>query len=120
MKQLTVGPATHCRGGTIKFGRYDNGEIAITILAPDGSPEATASVNVEPYGALAAGPGKVWLKGWSENDGIPESLEKAGICQRTGELFTTGGCQAELAEFSDELSKDILVVFPRVLTPVCV
>lgn len=97
---LTVGPAGHCRGGSIQFGYYGNGETAITIMR-NGEREAVATVNLEDYGVTAP-PGHVWLKGWSENRGIPEALEQAGILKLTGETVPAGHATAQLAELSDK------------------
>lgn len=75
------------------------GQTAILIVHPDtGDRLAIATVNLEGLGAKTLEPNFVWLKGWSENEGIPEALENAGILKRTGEVFSTGFVQAELAE----------------------
>lgn len=98
MTDLSIGPAKHFAKGLVEFGEYLNGEIAITIYNIEGERIAVASVNMEGKGAKTPGPKHVWLKGWSENEGIPEALEKAGILKRTGETHPTGYCQAEFAE----------------------
>ncbi|HUV67558.1 MAG TPA: hypothetical protein VMW24_26940 [Sedimentisphaerales bacterium] len=36
----------------------------------------------------------VWLKGWSENIGIPQALVDAKIVQLTGRTIHTGHCEA--------------------------
>jgi len=38
--------------------------------------------------------GCVWLKGWSENEGIPEALVEAGVVRLTGRKCYTGYCEA--------------------------
>lgn len=35
-------------------------------------------------------PNMVWLKDWSENEGVPEALVKAGIVKLTGGIWQAG------------------------------
>lgn len=97
---LKVGPAKFMRGGYLAFSHYPfNGEIAIRIYSEDGEPEATATVALE-HAPDARERNGVWLKGWSENDGVPEALEKAGIVKLTGETHPTGFCEAVFGELT--------------------
>lgn len=99
---LRVGAAKWTKGGLIKFGRYGSGEIAIQIINEmDGQPEAKATVSLVPYGAPEPGEFGVWLKGWSENEGIPEALVKAGIVTLTGRTHATGYTEAQHAELTE-------------------
>lgn len=99
-QQLRVGPAKFSGSGYVEFSRYPfNGEIAIRIFADDGNPEATATVALE-HAPNARSRNGVWLKGWSENEGIPEALEKAGIVNLTGETHPTGFCEAVFGELT--------------------
>lgn len=99
---LHVGPAKWTAGGAIKFGRYASGELAIQIMNDlDGTPEAKATVSLVPYGAPEPGEFGVWLKGWSENEGIPEALAKAGIVTLTGRKWETGYTEAQHAELTE-------------------
>jgi hypothetical protein len=61
----------------------------------DGSPWFRATVNI-PEAELADD--HVLLKGWSENEGVPEALVKAGIVELTGRQVPTGHCFAEEAK----------------------
>jgi hypothetical protein len=98
---LRVGPAKWMHGGVIKFGRYGSGELAMQIVNEmDGQPEAKATVALVPD-AEHPGEFSVWLKGWSENEGIPEALEKAGIVKLTGRTFATGHVVAQHAELTE-------------------
>lgn len=75
----------------VEEGRYANGRIALQLRdAEDGSSIATASVNLpdEPLGD-----GEVFVKSYSENEGMLQALESAGIVQRTGEWVTSGHVQ---------------------------
>lgn len=99
LKELLVGPAKHIDQSKVRFGIYYNGKTSIILVHPNtGERLAVATVNIYRPGVKETGPGFVWLKGWSENEGIPEALEKAGIVKRTGETFLTGFVKAELAE----------------------
>lgn len=62
---------------TVKRSVYNAGErIALILFDDDGAPAATVTVNL-PDVPLA--PDEVILKGWSENEGIPDALERHGI-----------------------------------------
>ena len=99
---LHVGPSKYCGGGVILFGFYQSGELAMRIVdGLTGVPEATATVSLVPYGAEHPGKFGVWLKGWSENEGLPEALERWGIVKLTGRKHRTGRCEALHAELTD-------------------
>lgn len=83
------------------FGRYGNGRTAIMLQDPHTEePMATATVNL-PEAQIAAG--HVFLKGWSENEGIPEALEKAGVVKLTGDFVPTGFTAADVAKLLVEV-----------------
>lgn len=98
MTRLIVGPSKHCRGGYIRFGLYGSGEYAMQVVHEElGEVEGTATVSLLPYGAPDPRPG-LWLKGWSENIGLPEALVEAGIVTLTGRVHTLdNGCIARHA-----------------------
>ena len=70
--------------------KYGNGSRAITAATLFGEPQFTATVALDELPAE----GCVFLKGWSENEGIPEALVKAGVVELTGRTFPTGYCEA--------------------------
>lgn len=78
----------------LQFGKYQNSSTAIQAFSLYGEPEFTATV------ALDEKPkeGFVFLKGWSENEGVPNALEKAGIVELTGRKLPNGYCEAEEAK----------------------
>ena len=87
----------------VNLGEYDNGRTAIMLNDPDtGEPLAKATVNL-PEAQLEAG--QVFLKGWSENEGIPQSLEKAGVVKLTGKVVSVGFVTAQVAELMPEFRK---------------
>jgi hypothetical protein len=60
-----------------RFLRYQNGQTAIELETTDGEPWLTATVAVPqtiPTGCVA-------VKGWSENEGIPEVLTQGGLIE---------------------------------------
>lgn len=88
-------------GGTVEFARYQStGEIAIRIIGDDGQPACVATVNIEQWGCDPAPAGHVWLKTWSENDGVDRALADAGVIERKPVKEVWGGyadkCRAAL------------------------
>ena len=85
----------------LRFGKYRCGEILIDGFdVVTGEPWFKATVVIE---GQKPGEGCVFLKGWSENTGIPEALVKAGIVEFTGRIVCTGYCQAEEARLLVEV-----------------
>ena len=61
-----------------ELGQYKNKRLAIQLVdAEDGSPVATATVNIPEFGALLED--EVIIKNHSENEGMTDALFKAGI-----------------------------------------
>lgn len=89
--------------GTVRWGFYRTGEIAITIV-DEGELIATATVNLEEWGADQAPADCVWIKAWSENDGMDRALADAGVVERhwIDEVWGGygGGCRAVLARLT--------------------
>jgi hypothetical protein len=79
----------------IEIVQYAMGGNCIRITdALDGSPAATATVCI-PEAPLP--PGQVWLKGWSENEGLPEALAAAGVVELLTQVYRCGHAYAQLA-----------------------
>lgn len=72
------------------FGHYGDGSTAIQGISLDGEPIFKATVALDEKPAE----GCVFLKGWSENEGVPEALIKAGVVELTGRKVKTGFCEA--------------------------
>ena len=78
------------------FTHYDrNNSIVIEGRSFEGEPEFVATVCL-PDEKLVEN--HVFLKGWSENEGIPEALAKAGVVRLTGRKVRAGFCEAIEAE----------------------
>lgn len=74
----------------LEIGHYADGSIALHAFQ-DGEPAFKATVWIQNK------PRKgnfVYLKGWSENEGIPQALEDAGIVKLTGVRIPIGYCNA--------------------------
>ena len=98
---LRVGAAQWTIPGILRFARYQSGEIAIEILTPEGEQQLVATVALVPYGAPRPGEYGLWLKGWSENEGVPEALVQAGVVTLTGRKHRTGHAEALHAELTE-------------------
>ena len=78
----------------LEFKLYANGSTAIVATSLEYEPMFTATVALEE----TPKPGYVFLKGWSENEGIPEALVSAGIVELTGKTVKAGFCEAQEAK----------------------
>ena len=84
------------------FGYYTSGEVAIqgkTVEDEELLFVATVALNEKPADNC------VFLKGWAENEGIPEALVKVGIVEFTGRKVKTGFCEA--------IEAKLLISFPE-------
>lgn len=78
----------------VVFATYPNGRTAIQLVdAEDGSPVATATVNV-PDAVL--GEDEILVKNWSENQGMLAALVAAGLVEDTGKVVPTGFVKANV------------------------
>ncbi len=98
---LRVGAARWTTPGIIRFTRYQSGETAIEILNHGGEQQLVATVALVPYGAPHPGEYGLWLKAWSENEGVPEVLVQAGIVTLTGRKHQSGYVEALHAELTE-------------------
>ena len=113
MSALTIGPTKYSRGGAVAFGWYGSGELAIQVLNADGERELVATVSLLPYGAPDPGRHGVWLKDWSENEGVADALVQAGIVRLTGRTHPTGYVHALHAELTDASIAQLPEIFRR-------
>lgn len=76
--------------------QYENGRPALRLIdAEDGSPIATATVNLPD---VALGGNQVLVKDWSENEGMLAALTEAGVVKPTGETVRTGFVEVPVCE----------------------
>ena len=104
--QLHIGPVRYMEDGTIAITRYENGEVALLIEGACDEDQIVATAALED--APRVGPRHVWLKGWSENEGVAEALVRAGFIRLTGEVFPTGFVKAQLAELREPLLSEVV------------
>lgn len=70
--------------GVLKFGKYGDGSTAM-VLVDGNTEEPIAKCTVCVDGECPAG--MILVKNWSENKGMLEALEAAGIVRNTGETI---------------------------------
>ena len=76
--------------------RYQNGRIALSLVdANNGEPVATATCNIP---ELPLEDHEVFIKDYSENEGMLATLEKAGIVRNTGQYVTSGFVKIPVCE----------------------
>ncbi len=82
--------AKYCKEDVLlSFGEYGDGSVAIQAVSLGREPMFTATACIDE----PAKEGHVFLKGWSENEGIPEALVKASVVELTGRTVPTGYCE---------------------------
>ena len=72
-------------GGDVHFAAYGTGETALRIFER-GEFIATATINIEEWGAPPADRGRLWVKTWAENEGMDAALIDSGVCLPFSEL----------------------------------
>ena len=85
-------------------GLYADGATAIVAHTLFGEPMFKATVSVQ--NALPK-QGCVFLKGWSENEGIVEELVRLGIVKLTGRTESTGRVMAQEAILLAEIGAGV-------------
>lgn len=94
------------------FGYFPETEVMVTVypngalaLVGQGGQETqfVATVNLAPYGSRPLDVHEVWMKGWGENEGVPEALARAGVITLTGETMPAGHAIAQLAHLSPDI-----------------
>lgn len=70
----------HVKDGHLHRTQYEDGSLALQIeYEYDGYPEVeTLSVNLSHYG-MTPPEGHIWVKDYSEAEGLPDALVKAGV-----------------------------------------
>jgi hypothetical protein len=81
----------------VQFSRYPaGGAIAICLVHRDDyDPVAVATVNMP---EVSIGENQVIIKTWSENEGILETLEQAGVLRSTDRGIQAGFAVAEVCD----------------------
>jgi len=90
---MNGGRRTYCDVEVI-FSEYFAGGTAIILGGEDG-PIGVATVYLDGQPPAS---GCVWIKDWSENEGVFDSLTKAGVIEPTGRTAPTGFVVAHEAQ----------------------
>lgn len=101
---MQVGPTKYGPAGIAHFTQYQAGGTAIQVTAEDGEPLYRATVFLEGH---PLPPREVWIKDWSENEGVASALEKAGIIKLTGREQPVNFVKAKHAELTPEAAKHL-------------
>jgi len=72
---------------------YADGSTALLLTSPRGEQLMTATTSLAAYGDTPQ-PGHVFLKTWSENEGIYEALLEAGVIGEFTRVIPAGYAQA--------------------------
>ena len=99
---MKVGKSTHSNGGTVELAFYHHGGSALIVVDDESLPEYTASVNMIETIPEPLPYDEVWLKTWSENEGVPEALVAAGVVELTGDFAQAGHSTVVKARLTDE------------------
>ena len=84
---MQVGRTKYGAAGIASFTEYAYGGTAITVASEDGEPLYRATVFMDGH---VLPPDEVWIKDWSENEGVADALVKAGIVTLTGRTLQAG------------------------------
>lgn len=80
----------------VQKGQYGNGRPALKLIdAEDGSPIATATVNLPD---VPLGTNQVAIKDYGENEGMLQALTEAGIVKPTGQSVASGYVEVPICE----------------------
>ena len=90
----------------IRYKQYaSNGNPVIEGYDLAGFPVFCATVNVPEF---TPNEGCCFLKGWSENEGLPDALVKVGIVELTGRVVPCGYCSAKEARILSNSGSEAL------------
>jgi len=82
----------------LEFGKYHNGATSLQLIdSEDGQPIATASVNIVGQSEHLESK-EVFIKDWSENEGMLNALIEAGVVSQSICRVSTGFVSADLCK----------------------
>lgn len=89
----------------------ETGENSIVLVdEATGEPIVKATVALYPPNRRSRHD-EVWLKGWAENDGLPEALQAAGVVKLTGETGNYGHCVAVIGILSADAARELALTY---------
>lgn len=102
MNTFLIGATAFCKGGWLSFTCYNNGSLAIQVMDKQG-PVLMATVNLpEP-----AQSGCVWIKDWSENEGVLAAFIAARHGKPTGRTQRSGYVVAHELVLSEPIQQHL-------------
>lgn len=99
----SCGPTKHFAAAIIEATRYP-ADNTIALVANHGTSDQQVYTVCLAHDPAPTGDKIVWLKDWSENEGVPEALVEAGIIELTGAEWPTGYVNAKEAKLLPELT----------------
>jgi hypothetical protein len=87
------GAAKYFKAATVFAGKYP-ADDSISLVSGMGTEDQQVYTVCLAAHAAPLTPGHVWLKDWSENEGVPQALVDAGIIELTGVTWPAGFCNA--------------------------
>jgi len=75
----------HIVDGDVRVTRYADGSLALVADDGSGEPPERLSVNLAGYG-MTPPAGHVYVKDYSEHEGLPHALEEAGVAFKEEEV----------------------------------
>jgi hypothetical protein len=101
MNVLKVAATYIPAGVSIEKMHYADGNVCLAARDPnDGSPYGTLSVNIP---ETNINDNHVWIKDWSENEGVLNALVESGLVRDLGITQPCGFMNAHLVELKLEL-----------------
>lgn len=103
---LSIGKTKYSKGGNIRFAKYECNQIAMFIVDPEtGEVQAKATVAIPEAPLLG---NHVWIKDWSENEGMFNALIDANIITNTFEHYPCGHVFARQGRLTGKAIKELL------------
>lgn len=90
------GPAKAFKAATVLRTHYP-ADDSIALVSDPGTEDQQMYTVCLYHDPAPIRPDHVWLKGWNENEGVPQALVDAGIVELTGNTWPTGYVDAQEA-----------------------
>lgn len=103
---FVCGPTKFCKGNSaISINWYGDGTPALVLIDPEtNTKNMTATVNMSATEDRPP-PHHVYIKDWSENEGVLDALIKSGLVEKTGTVARAGFCVAHLVKLKPQLAE---------------
>ena len=86
---------------SVQFSRYHDNNLAISLVdIVDGCPVATATVNIE---GVKLASNEVCIKDYSENAGMLEALERAGVVDHVVDVVQSDHVDVPVVQLTDNV-----------------